>query len=210
MNNEGKTHKNLVKKITSYILRGMIALTLLMLVGSAVLNGFAYKSSYNIKTLQIAKSSATLSDSEYLEELYAAVTSEEFISLERSDDRDEDEAIVKGFLEDRGLLDGFEAEVELLNDLREDMGAEYLYVQVIREDHSCVTLIDPFETYETIGMVDDLSDSVFANLVKNEEVVPVVSKSEFGWLSTGGEPVCDASGEPIAVAFCDLDVTDMV
>ncbi len=204
-----KKKKKLQKRLIALVVITILILTNLLLTCAAILNWVTYKRFYNDKTLQIAGTAVEISDEEYLMRLYETVKSDEFKEVSKKAKEAGNLSLIAFWLEDKGLYEEFNYEIENLKMLCEKMSAEYIYVQVIN-DGKCITLIDPNDPLNSLGVVEELSGSAFEDLDGNVEVEPIRSKTKYGWLSTGGEPIYNADGEAFAIAFCDLDVTDMV
>ena len=112
------------------------------------------------------------------------------------------------WLKAKGMYQNYERINEYLHSIQADMNIEYLYIQMI-QDHSSVYLFDPSSGYLTLGYKEELSER-FDKLKGNERLEPTVSRTEFGWLSSAGEPVLSSDGEKCAVAFVDIDMTEIV
>ncbi|MBQ8914206.1 MAG: serine/threonine-protein phosphatase [Lachnospiraceae bacterium] len=201
--------KKLEKRLIALVVIMMLFLSVLLLSGATILNWIVNKNFYNDKTLQIAGTASEMTDEVYLMQLYEAVSTDEFADISRKARESENFELIKNWLDEKGMLDGFNHEIDKLNMLWDNMSAEYIYIQVIK-DGNCITLLDPDNPYNSLGVVEGLEGGAFEKISGNVEVEPIRSKTKYGWLSTGGEPVYSESGEAFAIAFCDLDVTNMV
>ena len=204
-----KNKKKLAKRLIALVVSMMLILTALLLMVAAILNWVAFRNLYHDKTLQIAGTASEMADSEYLKELNDAVSTDEFRIVSMAARMNGDMSLITDWLEENGLLDKFETEIGKLTAICNEMSAEYIYIQVIK-DGKCITLLDPNDPINSLGVIEDLTDSAFEEVEENAEVEPIRTKTKFGWLLTGGEPVYNDNGEAFAIAFCDLDVTDMM
>lgn len=92
---------------------------------------------------------------------------------------------------------------------------EYMYVYQIRED-GCYVVFD----LNTNGLVGDSLGSVvkldsafnkqLPNLLRGEEVNPVISNRQYGWLLTVYEPIFDSEGNCVAYAASDISMSNVV
>ena len=88
----------------------------------------------------------------------------------------------------------FETCINTLSTIQTDMEVKYLYIQTIN-DGKCMTLIDTSEPFLSLGYPQDLTGTEFAYLDRNMEVSPIITKSEFGLLSSGGVPIYKQFGK---------------
>ncbi len=206
---EGKKKKKIGKRLRLFTTIVILTLTIILIGSSTVLNVIFLKNFYNDKTMQIAKEAADMVDPEYISELYAAISTEEYRQIFQRAEEQNDFSEVEQWMDEKGFRTEFEQEIAKLKQLGENMSAKYIYVQIVEGD-KCFTILDPYEEYISVGCVDELTGSAYEDIHGNQQVTPIVAKTEYGWLSTGGQPIYNTSGDPIAIAFCDVDVTDMV
>ena len=206
---EIKSKHRLVRRLVTMIAGAMLMLAALVLIGTSLLNWREYKDLYNEKTMQIARTLADEADSEFLTKLSFMVRTEEFQKIRKEATEEQSSTKVVNWLKENDLLDPFVTELELLVNLKENMGARYVYIQTIK-DGKCTTLVDQNEPFASLGVVEELAGTSFEKLEGNRELTPTISNTKYGWLSTGGAPIKNRDGEAIGIAFCDLEVTDMV
>ena len=164
-----------------------------MLLGSSLVNNRQYRKLYNDKALEIAKTVSDQVNGDFIEELCKEIDTEEFEQIQEKAVAADDEQPIIDWLKAKGMYQNYER-------IQADMNIEYLYIQMI-QDHSSVYLFDPSSGYLTLGYKEELSER-FDKLKGNERLEPTVSRTEFGWLSS--------AGEKCAVAFVDIDMTEIV
>ena len=177
-------------ELIKFLIGSMLVVGVLMLLGSSLVNNRQYRKLYNDKALEIAKTVSDQVNGDFIEELCKEIDTEEFEQIQE-----------KAVASDERIN-------EYLHSIQADMNIEYLYIQMI-QDHSSVYLFDPSSGYLTLGYKEELSER-FDKLKGNERLEPTVSRTEFGWLSSAGEPVLSSDGEKCAVAFVDIDMTEIV
>ena len=199
----------LANKLLIIITMGMGILTFLLIGLAVVFNWFLITRYYNDKTMEIADTAAHLVDSDYISELYDAISTAEFGSIIKEAQKNGDYAAVKQWMQDNNMSERFEEEIDRLNSLTETMSAEYIYIQIV-DGNKCYTIIDPNEDYNSLGYCYELTGTDYDYITGNQIVEPNVSESEYGWLSSGGMPVYNSEGTAVAIAFCDLAMNDIV
>ena len=203
-----KKRQTLSARLMWIMLASMLLVAGMLLAGSVVTNSRQYEQLYNQNTRSIVKMTAKQLDGDFLSELYKEINTDEFSKIQKAaENSDDDEPVVK-WLKEKGLYEKFVETNNLLDTIQTNLDVEYLYIQVI-ENHKSIYLIDPTEPYLTLGYTEELTGE-FRDLTGNERVEPTVSKTELGWLSSGGEPVLTSQGEKCAVCFVDIDMTEIV
>ena len=199
----------LSNKLLIIVTMGMGILTFLLIGLAVVFNWFLITRYYNDKTMEIADTAAHLVDSDYISELYDAISTDEFGSIIEEAQKNGDYTAVKQWMQDNNMSERFEEEIDRLNSLTETMSAEYIYIQIV-DGNKCYTIIDPNEDYNSLGYCYELTGTDYDYITGNQIVEPNVSESEYGWLSSGGMPVYNSEGTAVAIAFCDLAMNDIV
>ena len=194
-------------ELIKFLIGSMLVVGVLMLLGSSLVNNRQYRKLYNDKALEIAKTVSDQVNGDFIEELCKEIDTEEFEQIQKEAVAADEQPIID-WLKEKGMYQNYERINEYLHSIQADMNIEYLYIQMI-QDHSSVYLFDPSSGYLTLGYKEELSER-FDKLKGNERLEPTVSKTEFGWLSSAGEPVLSSDGEKCAVAFVDIDMTEIV
>ncbi len=208
MEKERKKRGKLSRRIIYLIAVSMTSVSIFVILIVAGLNWLEDKDFYNTKTMQIATTTAERVDEVFVEKLYKAITTEEYQKIYEAAVEAADAQPVINWLKDNGLYEDFCETVDQLTAIQQKMDVRYMYIQRI-EGMNCITLIDPTDPYLSLGMVENLEGGKFEGLGGNVVVKPTVTYSEYGWLSSAGAPVTIEDGTPIAIAFCDLDATDV-
>ena len=195
-------------ELIKFLIGSMLVVGVLMLLGSSLVNNRQYRKLYNDKALEIAKTVSDQVNGDFIEELCKEIDTEEFEQIQKEAVAADDEQPIIDWLKAKGMYQNYERINEYLHSIQADMNIEYLYIQMI-QDHSSVYLFDPSSGYLTLGYKEELSER-FDKLKGNERLEPTVSRTEFGWLSSAGEPVLSSDGEKCAVAFVDIDMTEIV
>ena len=195
-------------ELIKFLIGSMLVVGVLMLLGSSLVNNRQYRKLYNDKALEIAKTVSDQVNGDFIEELCKEIDTEEFEQIQEKAVASDDEQPIIDWLKAKGMYQNYERINEYLHSIQADMNIEYLYIQMI-QDHSSVYLFDPSSGYLTLGYKEELSER-FDKLKGNERLEPTVSRTEFGWLSSAGEPVLSSDGEKCAVAFVDIDMTEIV
>ena len=204
-----KKRKKLSGRLVKTIIVSMVSVTLIALAGLGFFNWFADKKFYNDKTMQIAKTVSDSVNGDFLEQLKETMDSTDYYDRLEVAIAYEDREIIKKWLFDNDMYIQFETCINTLSTIQTDMEVKYLYIQTIN-DGKCMTLIDTSEPFLSLGYPQDLTGTEFAYLDRNMEVSPIITKSEFGLLSSGGVPIYNSKGDAIAIAFCDIDASDMI
>ena len=192
-------------ELIKFLIGSMLVVGVLMLLGSSLVNNRQYRKLYNDKALEIAKTVSDQVNGDFIEELCKEIDTEEFEQIQKEAVAADDEQPIIDWLKEKGMYQNYERINEYLHSIQADMNIEYLYIQMI-QDHSSVYLFDPSSGYLTLGYKEELSER-FDKLKGNERLEPTVSRTEFGWLSSAGEPVLSSDGEKCAVAFVQLGGT---
>ncbi|MCR5023604.1 MAG: PP2C family protein-serine/threonine phosphatase [Lachnospiraceae bacterium] len=192
-------------KLTS---TALILVSLLLLIGGSFINGKQCMDFFNSKSMDIAETTAHNVDGDFINELIAATKTPEFAEArEKADSVDNGEPI-KEWLINEGLYDKYMKVDSFMHTVCDDMEIEYLYIQLIENGYS-VYLFESSDSYFALGYTEELQGK-FEGLKGNDFVDPTVSFSEFGWLSSAGVPIEDSNGNKVAVAFSDINFTDIV
>ncbi len=204
MNKKKSLHISILK-----IIAGAITLvSLFLLVGSSIINSREYFSFYNSKSLDIAETVTHSIDSDYVAKLSEALEDPNFVKVREEADAQSDSSPIEEWLKEKGLYEGYIEIDDFLDVVCDDMGIEYLYIQNI-VDGKAVYFFDAEDSFFCLGNADPL-EGKFTALTGNMRLAPTTSFSEFGWLSSAGEPLIDSAGNSPAVVFVDINVTDIV
>ncbi|MBQ7715053.1 MAG: SpoIIE family protein phosphatase [Clostridia bacterium] len=165
---------------------------------------------YKTLTSNLAKTAASQLDAEDLLRYYKAVKQ---IGTYDDEKYNTDEAYRAEYDEKaEALKDGRYFELlEILNEIKDSNGIEYLYVQKLDGDY--ITYL--FDTDESeyncqLGVTHEIDSSV-KELEHPEYGIPVyIGHYESEWLCSAGEPVYDDDGKPVALVGVDISMNDIM
>ncbi len=141
--------------------------------------------------------------------LWEAINTDEFRQVRQRAVAENDEEIIREWLQLHDLYDRYEKLVESYNEARKAFGEADLYIQYCQNGNT-YTLVDPQENLLCIGAVDEKLPE-FAGYADNERIPPTVYHSKEGWLCTACEPIKDNStGKVVGLACVDMDMNDMI
>ena len=206
---EIRKKRKLSRRLVIAVVTSIVVVTFVSLTAVGILNWFTDGDFYNTKTMQIVKSVSGMVDGDFLSVLSDAVKTPEYRDMYEQAIENEDRDAIKEWLKMRSLDKEFEKCVNQVRTIHDNMDVKFLYIQVI-EGSNCTTLIDCEEPYLSLGYEESLIGGKFENIKGNVEVTPRFSNSEFGLLSSGGAPIHNSLGAPVAIAFCDIDVSFMI
>ena len=141
--------------------------------------------------------------------LWEAINTAEFRQVRERAVAENDEEIIREWLQSKDLYDRYVNLVESYNEARKVFGEADIYIQYCQDGIS-YTLIDPQENLLSIGSVEKPLPE-FAGYTDNERIPPTVYHSKDGWLCTACEPIkSKGTGEVVGLACVDMDMNDMI
>ena len=206
----------LKRKLTARIGKLIIALLIItitiIMIGTTIASFRQMSRIYNDRTMQVAKQVSEVLNGDDMSFLLSCVDNDEYREIREQAAEAEDEQLIIGYLEEKYGSGETTAKAEAINrklaQLRDDWEVEYLYVSVIEGEYS-IDLVDADEGLLALGRKTELMDK-FLSLNGNERVEPTVTRSEYGWLSSGGVPITDSEGNAVAIALCDISMDQVV
>ena len=166
---------------------------------------------------QVASDSAaafsSLVDGDYLRTLRTAVESEEYQSLREKAEENDDESMIRAYLEANGLWEGYEkARNDLVRYLRNMEAIKYLYIIACGDETARydMYLVDDDENpmYET-GYYEEREKELLG-IDLTQRVEPTISTGDWGWLCSAYAPVYDSAGSVVCQIGCDFGMDDMM
>ena len=102
----------------------------------------------------------------------------------------------------------------LLCDIRESADVEYVYVVVPKEDEVWYLMdTDPSERQIPLGYHEPYYEGAFAanaeRMAAGEQIAPIVSNEEFGWLMSVYHPLKTSAGDPAGYVGVDILMTNV-
>ena len=190
-----------------------IVVMLVVAVGSTTVFSFINHSRrvddyFKNETSEIAMTVSKLVDADFLEKLLSEVKTPEYVSLRQEAEDNDDEQAIEDWMKEKGLWESYVETRDFLEQLRDDLGVMYLYVESDAEEDT-LYLIDPDETLYYTGKTEE-SESEFSHLVGDIHIDPVVSNGEYGWLCSAYEPIINSEGRAVASVGTDLDMREVM
>ena len=222
MNNpKVKKKHNLAKRISKFIFTVNSLIIILILVITTFESYFLTSRVYKEKTMQVAESLAGTVDGQGIRVLLDIIVTDEYQSLRAEAEAKNDEQMIVDYFNEHinvageGFTEGYDLftalvnyAIDSINKLRDDMDVQYLYVDYIKDGYS-YNIYDPDDIFFSMGKKTKLDDA-FENMKGNERVEPRTSRTEYGWLATGGVPIYDREGNAVAIAFCDINMNVVI
>ncbi len=156
----------------------------------------------------IALSLANQADGDLVQKLRDAADGEGFAEIRKKADETGDEELIRQYLADQGLLEAYEAQYALHDQIRQDMQVKYVYTHDIRDGFS-VYLISAPDGIEGFGYVGPNAEE-YAMYTSNVHIAPGVSYLDGEWLCTACEPVYNSKGEAVATVGVDVDMNEVM
>ena len=204
--------KKLAARIGKLIFLVLIITVTVILIGTTIASFYQTSKVYNDRTMQAAKQVSDMLSGDDISSLLACVDNDEYRAIRDQAEADEDEQAIIDYLKEKTGSDTMTGMAEKYNQTlgknRDDWGVEFLYVSVIQGEYS-IDLLDSDTGLFALGYKTPLMDK-FKTLGGNKRVDPTVTRSEYGWLSSGGVPITDSEGNAVAIAFCDISMDQVV
>ena len=202
----------LTVRIAKLIITVLVITITIILIGTTVASFYQTSKVYNEKTMQIAQQIAGMLDGDEISYLLSCVDTDEYRAVRDQAEAAGDEQMIIDYLTEKCGSDSAAGMAERYNktlmQFRDDWDVKFLYVSAILGDDS-IDLLDSDTGLFALGYKAPLMDK-FKSLNGNERVEPVVTRSDYGWLSSGGVPIPDGKGNPVAIAFCDISMNQVV
>ena len=163
---------------------------------------------YTSLVSEIGKSEAAMIDTRIVGEFVTLLETPEYRAVFDEANEAEDEQIIIDYLEEKGLYQDYLSVTAQLEQFRENMGVDDIYLENLHGE--CSTgLFDPQESILTLGLIIQTEEE-FAAYTTNDPIPADVSNGEYGWLCSGYESVIDENGNKIAIVGVDIDMNDIV
>ncbi len=203
-----KIKMRLNTKLLGYLMLAMTWVAILLLAGNTLAGWEQYKKLYNEKSLQIARMVADQLDGDFIEKLNKEINTDDFKAISEEVIKTEKISLYVDWLKEKKMYEDYKKADALIQKIQNDMDIKYLYVQVIHDGYGTY-ILDSDSSYLSLGFSEKLKDE-FAGIEANSQLEPTVSHTEFGWLSSSGEPIVDSTGKKCAVVYVDIDMTEIV
>lgn len=166
---------------------------------------------YKGLALSTAINFASFVDGDYLQSLYTAITTDEYVKLRDTAEETDDEDMIRDYLEKNGLWEQYDSTRSLLiKYLRNMKDIKYLYIMKLGEEGS----------NKDIYLIDDDDNALYITGSIEEDyleidgttgmVEPAISDTEWGWLCSAYAPVFDSKGHLVCHVGCDISMEDVM
>ena len=195
----------------------IIVTVLAVSVGTAILayriNADQIDRYYKQVSLDSARNFASLVDGDYLAQLRKEVESDEYQALRETAEENDDESVIRDYLEQHGLWDGYvRTRASLMRYLNNMDAVKYLYLVAWGGPDALydMYLVDDEDNplYET-GYYEEREEEL-RGIDASKEVEPTISTGDWGWLCSAYVPVYDSKGELVCQAGCDFGMDDVM
>lgn len=211
---EKRTHISLGLKMYLFTVSTVLVSVALVCVIFYFINVGQIDRYFKRLTINSATNFASFVDVEFLKELRSVAETEEYQALRKTANDTDNEALIREYLQEKGLWERYEAEREKLDTYLHNMkDIKYLYIVVWgdKDDKYDMYLLDDkaIPLYET-GYFE-LREKEFAGIDPNVPVIdPVISKGDWGWLCSGYSAVYDSRGDIVCHVGCDVGMNDVM
>ena len=202
------TQTRLGKKLTRIMIISMVIVSAMFLVGGGIIFFGETGKFYKSKVFDVSNTIAESVDTRFIKKLIDMVETDEYREVYEQASY-ENQAPIISYLKKKGIYEEYTNLVNQLGSFSESMNVEYLYIQNIHGD-TATYIIEPTGGYYSLGNISEVPLE-YNGVVTNEHIEPKVSyDKEFGWLSSGGEPLYDEAGNAIAVICVDINMSEIV
>ena len=168
---------------------------------------------YKSVTYDTAVNFSTLVDGDFLLKLRKCAESEEYQKLRDEAEKNEDEAVIQAYLEEKGLWEEYvKTRNRLVKYLRNMESIKYLYIIVWggADEKYDMYLIDDDDNpiYET-GYYE-AREPEFYGIDATKKIEPTISTGDWGWLCSAFAPVYDSKGNVVCQVGCDFGMDEVM
>ena len=200
------------KKIYLFVILIVIAVAFGTAGVSYAVNADQIDRYYKELAYESAKTFASFVDPDFFRELRVVAESDEYQALRDLAEEEENEDMIREYLEEKGLWERYSGQRSLLMQYLSNMSAiEYLYIQALGgpDDVLDMYLLDDTSTplYET-GYYEDREPELYG-LDTSKDIPPSISNGDWGFLCSAWTPVYDENGEVICHVGCDVSMDEL-
>ena len=208
-----KRRFTLDKKMYLYLFTMILFTVASVCLFSYVINVSQIDGYFKQLTLDNAQNVASLIDADFYKELRTIAESEEYQTIRNQAEEADDDELVIRYFQKLGIWEKYQEERNRLIKYIENMQyVKYLYVVAWgdKDDMLDMYLMDADDVpiYET-GYYEE-REAEFAGMDPAEDVPPVISSGDWGWLCSGYARVYDKDGNLICHVGCDVGMDDIV
>lgn len=203
-----KRSSKLGRKINRLITVGMCIIGALFLIGCAYAYSHEINEIYNKKISEVTLSVGDQVDADFISRLYELAVTDEFRDIYNNASYENQQPIID-YLKEQGVYEDYTELNDMIEHIRENMGLSYLYIEVFDGGDTGIYIVEPMAGYYAFGGKEDIIEE-YGEIMGNEHIDATVSRTQFGWLSSGGEPLYDDAGNAVAVILADIDMNEIM
>ena len=203
------------RQSVSHRVNGLLLILVLAIAGGLIAIAYWANTSqvdefYRVETVETAATVSSLLNGDRIGALRDFLSTPEYQEIRNRAEEAEDEQMIEDCLAENGWLEEVQSLRKTMSRLRELQDAKYIYMLHMPADrHESMYVLDPDEPLWIMGLVEADAEG-FERKTDNERIEPTVSLTDFGWLSSGYEPVLNSAGEAVACVGVDIDMTKVM
>ena len=203
------------RQSVSHRVNGLLLFLVLAIAGGLIAIAYWANTSqvdefYRVETIETAATVASLLNGDRIGALRDFLSTPEYQEIRSLAAETEDEKMIEDCLAENGWLEEVQSLRKTLSGMRDLQDAKYIYMLHMPADRrESMYVLDPDEPLWVMGLIE--ADAAgFERKSDNERIEPTVSLTDFGWLSSGYEPVLNSAGESVACVGVDIDMTKVM
>ena len=168
---------------------------------------------YKQEALDCAVNFSSFVDVDYLKELRKAAETEEYQALRETAEENDDESLIREYLEEHGLWEGYmKTRDDLVRYLRSMEALKYLYIIACGEQYAKydMYLMDDDDNPIYVTGYYEEREPELAALDPTQLIEPTISNGDWGWLASAYAPVVDSDGNTVCQIGCDIGMDDVM
>ena len=203
------------RQSVSHRVNGLLLFLVLAIAGGLIAIAYWANTSqvdefYRVETVETAATVSSLLNGDRIGALRDFLSTPEYQEIRNRAEEAEDEQMIEDCLAENGWLEEVQSLRKTMSGLRDLQDAKYIYMLHMPADrHESMYVLDPDEPLWIMGLVEADAEG-FERKTDNERIEPTVSMTDFGWLSSGYEPVLNSAGEAVACVGVDIDMTKVM
>ena len=215
MTEKKKTGRKMRISISKKTLLSILMIAIVLGVTAIVIGYTVYSSTmdthYLNNTMRLANTSAALVDKDVVNKYANIILAQYRLTTEDEREAQDEDAY-------REFFDGIEDQEDYIQlrqtliKIKENNDIMYAYIMVIDKDNSvCLYVCDgdaDEETYCPPGCWEPIEDEQADSLKRGNEAV--ITKGDFGWLSSGGAPIYVSEDGTFSAAIVDISMNDVM
>ena len=209
-----KTYISVGRKIFLYVVLTVFLVALSVAIVSHFINASRIDNYFKGLSLDTARNFRTFVDADFLQDVKAVVTTDEYQALREKAEEEENEDLIEEYLRDKGLWEDYVKNREVLHEYLENMNdVKYLYIVVWGDQDALydMYLMDDYDNplYYSCGYYEEREEA-FLGMEATEEVAPTISNGDWGWLCSSYVPVHSEAGILVCQVGCDVGMDEIM